>query len=299
MQKLPNYIKRVLILGHSGFVGTHLLSVFRQKSPDIQIFGVSFPNIDLSKQADAVSLSQYLHKDTAIIMLSGIKPNIRNDIISFEKNVAMVVNICKLLECYAIKNFIYISSAAVYGEDIHNTKITENTKIQIRSYYGLAKFVSEELLLKVLSKKNHSVLTILRPPTLYGSGDLNISYNPTGFLKKALKDEEITLWGLGEEKREFVYIDDMVNIIHHFTLHPYNGVVNIVSGISYSFDDALQIIAKLAGHPLNIVSKKRSKEKVDNIFYNRLFRKLLPDFHFTTLYEGIKKDFETERVKNI
>ena len=66
-----------------------------------------------------------------------------------------------------------MSSAAVYGEDIDNLNITEETPINIRSYYGNSKYASERLFCQVLSCSSSLPLAILRPPLVYGKGDEN------------------------------------------------------------------------------------------------------------------------------
>ena len=59
------------------------------------------------------------------------------------------------------------------------------------------------------NEKNIHNLAILRPTTIYG--DINIpTYCPSGFIRKALKENKIELWGNGDEVRDFFHIEDFV-----------------------------------------------------------------------------------------
>jgi len=290
-------LKRIIIFGHNGFIGSNIITFFQKQNPNIEIIGKSFPEIDLTKEEDVFNLKNIFDMNTAIIMLSAIKPNIGNDPDAFTKNVRMVLNLCKVLQEKPVRRFIYFSSAAVYGEDVHNTSISEDTPINTRSYYGMAKYACERLLWKTFDEQENSSLFILRPTVIYGPGEKVISYNPAGFLKTILNHEKLTLWGDGTEKREFIYIDDVVRLVHYFTFHEYDGVLNLVSGKSYTFREAVDIISELVDFKINVDSRERTKNKVDNEFDNKLLVELLPNFKFTTLKEGIKKVYEYEFAK--
>ena len=57
-------------------------------------------------------------------------------------------------------------------------------------------------------------LLILRPSIVYGPGENIIAGSPSGFLKQIMnKKKKISLWGDGSEIRDFLYIDDLVNVI--------------------------------------------------------------------------------------
>jgi len=291
IRELKN-IKRIVILGHSGFIGSNLEHYLQEKYPNIELVGRALPSIDFTKEEELIALKDFFDTNTAVIMLAAIKPNIGNDLEAFTRNVQMVVNLCKLLQKNPVARLVYFSSAAVYGEDVHNLHITEETPINSRSYYGIAKYSCERLLWKTFNEQNNeqknSSLLILRPPVIYGPGEKEVIYNPAGFVKKALNHEKITLWGDGSEKREFIFIDDIIRIVDYFIFHDYKGILNVASGKSYTFKEIIRTLSKL-GLKAQLDSCKRTKEKVDNAFDNKLFVKLMPGFKFTSLEEGIKK----------
>lgn len=290
-------IKRILILGHSGFIGNHLMDFSVNNYPGIELIGKSIPEIDLTNLEDTEQISAFLDMNTAVIMCAVIKRQFGDNLDSFNNNLRMVMNLCRLIERNPVKRVVFFSSAAVYGEDIHNTNITEDTFICPTSYYGIAKYTSEVLLKKTFDKLKDSSLFILRPPLIYGPNDLGATYGPAGFIKAALNREKITLWGDGTELREFIFIEDIVKIVANLVFSSFEGVVNISSGKSSSFRDILDIVSDLSGIEPEIFSRPRTKDKVDNQFCNNKFVDLFGAFEFTALKEGIKKTIDFEKEK--
>jgi len=290
--KQPEEIKRILILGHTGFVGSNLEEFLCKHLSGVEIIGYSSSTMDLTREEKITELSDKLDSATAVVMCSMLKKEAGDNLDSFSRNMAMTINLCRLLEKYSVRRFVYISSTAVYGEEIQNNNITEETGVQPTSYYGMAKFTSECMYRKVFAAQQQSSLLILRPPLIYGAGDRSAAYGPAGFIRKALASEPITLWGNGLEKREFIFIDDMVEIMASLILNKFEGVVNIVSGQSNTFKDILDIVSSLTTNLLEINTRERSKHKVDHGFSNKKLIQLLPGISFTSLDEGVRKTFD-------
>lgn len=290
-----NNIKRIVILGHNGFIGSHLTESFKAEYPEIEFIGKSMPEVDLTRAEDAKNMSSCFDMDTAVIMCAAIKRQFADDQESFDKNVKIVMNLCDLLVSHPVRRFIFFSSASVYGEDIHNARITEDTPVCPTSYYGIAKYTCERLLMKNFATTNKGSLFIMRPPLVYGPKDTGSTYGPAGFIKAALSNKKITLWGDGAELREFIFVDDIVRVVKRLAFSSLTDIVNIASGKSVSFKDILDIISRLTGNVLTVDSRKRTKDKVDNKFSNDKFVKLFNDFSFTSFEEGIKKTIQFER----
>jgi len=289
-------IQRVVILGHNGFIGSQVMRAFSENAPaDIELIGRSFPELDLTKWDDVATLTDIFDMNTAVVLLSGIKKQMGDTLEIFSQNMEMVVNFCNLLREYPVKRLVYFSSAEVYGEDVPNTSISEETPVHPVSFYGVAKYASEGLLRKVIHSNKDSSLVILRPPLIYGMGDTSRGYGPTGFVWLAANAKEITLWGDGTELREFVSVEDLARVTYHLTFHSYDGVVNVATGQSHSFQEVLGIISRLIDQPLQVNSRPRTKGKVDQGYTNHLLKNLLPDFNFTDLNDGIQKMFTTIR----
>jgi UDP-glucose 4-epimerase len=289
-----NNIRRVLILGHTGFIGGHLERFLRIQWPELEVVGWSFPAIDLTTETGMSSLSGLFDLKTAVIVCAGVKRQLGDNLDTFSQNMKIAINLCRRLQEQSVRCLVFFSSAAVYGEEIHNTAITEETPIQPTSYYGLAKYVSECLLRKAVAQPGPGSLLILRPTLVYGPGDVSGGYGPSGFVRAALAGQPITLWGDGSEQREFIFVEDLVRIVCRLALHDYDGVLNIATGHSYSFKDVLEIISRLVQGKMQVNSRPRTKNKVDHGFNNTSLTNLLPDFVFTSLEEGICRTFIAE-----
>ena len=290
--------KLILILGHNGYIGNRLYNAFCNRYTNINVVGKSFPEIDLTKKDDVESLSKHFTLDTFIVMCSGIKKQYGDTQNIFIENMAMIENVCQLMKKRPVKRFIYFSSAEVYGEAIHNINIKENTSVHPSSYYGIAKYASERLLQKVIENNTKCSLLILRPALVYGPDEGKSFYGPYGFLKSAINKEVITLWGAGDEFREFIFIDDLIEVVMRLVFHEFAGVINIVSGRSNTFKEIINIISNLIPS-INVNSRNRSKFKVDQAYDNKLLQDLLPDISFTNLADGIKIIYENEIHKNL
>lgn len=290
-------IKRIVILGHTGFIGSHLENFFKNNT-NIAVVGKDLPLVDLTNYSSVLSLKDFFDMDTAVIMCSAIKRDQGDNTDNFLKNIKMVINICRLMETYPVKRFLFFSSAAVYGEDIHNLNISEKTDINPTSYYGMAKYISERLLRKTFDSKDNSNLIIVRPTVIYGPGD-RPCYGPSGFINSAVNGEAITLWGDGTEKREFIFIEDAIKLINNLIFDEYDGVLNVASGKSYAFSEIIDMVSSLTNSNIEINSRERTKNKVDNEFDNSALLKIFPEFTFTPLKEGIQKTVESLKSRKI
>jgi UDP-glucose 4-epimerase len=281
-------LRRIVLLGANGFIGSRLEAAFRRQHPSLELAGFSFPGLDLTQQPAAESLAGLFDQHTAVVMTAGVKRQWGDTLDAFSQNVGMAANVARLLQSHPVRRFIFFSSAAVYGEEHHDEHITEETPVHTTSFYGIAKFASECVLRKALV----TGFVAIRPPLIYGPGDTSKSYGPAGFVYAATHGEPITLWGDGDEKREFVFVDDVVELTARLVFHDFDGVLNVASGRARTFREAADIVCRSA--PTTITSRPRSKPRVDHGFRNGRLVRLFPDFSFHGLEDGIGKTLEAE-----
>jgi UDP-glucose 4-epimerase len=279
---------KVIILGHSGFIGSRLMYLL-SRSGNIEVIGHSLPEIDLTNSNNVDKLVSNLNSDCTIVMLAAVKRQFGDNLEVFGKNMAIVRSFCHILENNPIKRLIFLSSAAVYGEETENKCINENSAINPTSYYGISKYSAECILRKICGVNQKTSLVCLRPPLVYGPGDAGMTYGPSGFTAAALQGVPITLWGDGLERREFIYIDDLCFVIENLLKSEFEGTLNVVSGESYCFTDIIDIL-KIGFANLEVNYQVRSKQKVDNTFDAYKMKSLLkPEFQFTSLSDGVSK----------
>lgn len=279
--------KRIIILGHTGLIGNALFMHLKRVCPDYEILGFSSQDINLESTQDTTKLAEYLQQDTCLIVCSFLKRQVGDNLEVFNRNIAMTNNLCQVLSGeHRVSRLIYLSSAAVYGEEVNNLQINEATAAQPTSYYGLAKFTAEGMLQMTLREQTCSLL-ILRPPAIYGPGDRSTGYDPAGFMKKAISGETITLWGDGTELRAFVFLNDLIEIMTNLIPDTYDGILNVADETSHTFRDIIETLEFILDQPVNWETRERTKAKVDHKFQNKAKHHLLSQWQYTSLENGL------------
>jgi UDP-glucose 4-epimerase len=257
----------------------------------VELIGRSLPALDLTVAEQADRLAELFTPETAVVSLAAIKRQLGDHLESFTANVQIATNLARVLARRPVGRFIFMSSAAVYGEETTNLAITEGTAPRAASYYGMAKLASELLLQKAAGL---AVLCV-RPPLIYGPGDQG-GYGPTGFIQSALRAESIVLWGDGSELREFVFVADAARVLAELVFNDCTGVVNLASGRSYNYREALAAVEQCLPLRAPVTSRPRSKGKADHGFDNARLRAMLPGCQFTSLEEGVRLTVASQRV---
>lgn len=283
---------RVLVLGHSGFIGGHLLAALGGDPLVASVAGVSLPGCDLTVRKHVEALRSRFLPGSVLIVCAAKKRQLGDDLEAFEQNVMMIANLCRVLkELPPLAKVIFFSSAAVYGEENHDVSITEETAIRPTSYYGAAKFAGECLLRKTLEPGTPVIA--LRPALVYGPGD-GAMYGPSGFIRSALAEDGIALWGDGSERREFVYVEDVAKLVQACVGSDFRGVLNVVNGRSDTFRELVREVGILRPG-IEVSERPRSKPKVDHAFDNSRLRELFPTWSPTPLTEGVRRTWQAAK----
>jgi UDP-glucose 4-epimerase len=255
----------------------------------IPVIGRSAAEIDLTRATSVAELTSLLDSGTAVVICAAIKKQLGDNLEVAAENLAITLNVCRALAARPARRIVFFSSAAVYGEDVQHDIISEMTGVVPTSYYGIAKFTAERLLLRTVGQRPDSSLLILRPALVYGPDEPADYYGPSGFLRMALGRMPITLWGDGTELREFLFIDDIVALARRLTFSGPTGVINLVSGTSYTYLQALDAIAAIIGERPGVTARPRTKAKVDHRFDASALRKTCPGFEFTSMQAGLQR----------
>jgi nucleoside-diphosphate-sugar epimerase len=281
-------LTRIIILGHSGFIGANLERQLQGIFPADAVLGRSLPEMDLTNLESARQLIPFLGQETAIVLCAAVKRQFGDTLEVYLKNMAIVENVAQIVAEHPVARLLFMSSAAVYGEETHNLAIDEETPVNPTSFYGMAKFTGECMLRRLVGNLGKTGLVFLRPPLIYGPGDKGRTYGPSGFSAAVKEGQPITLWGDGTELREFIYMEDLCRLILHLLEHSFTGPVNIVSGQRYCFADILGALRQL-GYSPEVHMRERSKQKADNAFIPTRLQTLLPSgFQFTPLVTGLQ-----------
>ena len=273
--------KKVIISGAAGFIGFHTSLFFLKKgyeilgidnlndSYDIKIkkkrisFLISdkkftFKKTDISDYSALKKIFINFCKKTSpklVINLAaktGVRKSTSDPNSYYESNVIGCLNIARLASLYKINNLIHASTSSVYGNSPKKSFDIEDQTDKPYSNYAASK-KSSEVLLYAFHKLNKINITILRFFTVYGPyGRPDMS--PFIFIESNLRKNKINLFGTGNQKRDFTYIDDIVlGIYKSRNLKKYN-ILNLGNNKPIKINLLLENIEKFSNFK-NLVTK--------------------------------------------
>ena len=228
-------MKTVFITGASGFIGSNLAKRILTTEPDTKVIGLDnmndyydvrikearlaglqkFENYPFIKGnlADKVlvnSIFEQYHPDIVVNLgaQAGVRYSITNPDAYIESNMIGFYNVLEACRHYPVEHLVYASSSSVYGS---NKKVPYSTDDKVDnpvSLYAATK-KSNELMAHAYSKLYNIPSTGLRFFTVYGpAGRPDMAY--FGFTNKLVNGETIKIFNYGNCKRDFTYVDDIV-----------------------------------------------------------------------------------------
>jgi UDP-glucose 4-epimerase len=274
--------KRIVIIGSSGIISVNLQKKLKEKK--LKFITIGRKNINLKKDKSYKALKKKIKSHDIVIFVSAEAP--AKNMQMFFNNMKICDNICEALKEKKINKIIYISSDAVYSDSLK--KINEKSKTLPNSIHGMMHLM-REINLQINFKNK---LCILRPTLIYGFGDSHQGYGPNRFVNFAKKDKDIFLFGKGEEKRDHIYIDDLINILLRCIKGNKLGIFNLASGMVNSFNKIAKTVVRLSGSKSKIFNTKRIGLMPHNgyrPFNVNFIKKNFQNIELNTIEDGIKK----------
>ncbi|MAJ90291.1 MAG: hypothetical protein CMD08_03350 [Flavobacteriales bacterium] len=251
--------EKILITGGSGFVGTNLIAKLSSEKYDIFsldtadpkkiIDKINYINMDI-RSREINNLINKINPDIIVhlaaqasVSISSKNPQLDNDI-----NLNGSLNLFLSSITSKLKKFIFFSTGgAIYGEKI-GKKFNEDDLPKPLSPYGISKLNFENYLNYFSSQGiSNSEITILRPSNIYGPWQ-----NPYGeagvvsiFGNKMLRNENISIFGTGNEYRDYIFVDDVIDFIFQVLDLKITGTYNLSSGISTKTIEIYNNISKI------------------------------------------------------
>ena len=227
--------KTVFITGASGFIGSNLAKRILTTEPETKVIGLdnmndyydvrikearlaelqkfenyTFIKGNLADKALINSIFEQYHPDIVVNLgaQAGVRYSITNPDAYIESNMLGFYNILEACRHYPVEHLVYASSSSVYGS---NKKVPYSTDDKVDnpvSLYAATK-KSNELMAHAYSKLYNIPSTGLRFFTVYGpAGRPDMAY--FGFTNKLVNGETIKIFNYGNCKRDFTYVDDIV-----------------------------------------------------------------------------------------
>lgn len=166
---------------------------------------------------------------------------------AIEVNVLGTLNVLELARKLDAQRVVYASSVAVYGEPQY-LPIDENHPLSPANLYGLTKLMGEQLLWRYSEDYGLSVIA-LRYFNVYGPRMRRGPYAGVvyRFIEALMSGEAPTIFGDGEQTRDFVYVYDVAEANLKALESSYTGAVNIGSGIEISVNRLYRIVCSAIG----------------------------------------------------
>jgi nucleoside-diphosphate-sugar epimerase len=281
-------LNRVVILGANSFIGKAITKKFI--SQNIKPVLVTRKNADLEKKQSFNKLKKILKKNDTIIFIAAVAP-VKN-IEMLNQNLLICKNIIESLKIKKPNHVIYLSSDAVYSDS--KNKINEKSETTPESFHGFMHLIRENMLKELNCKK-----TFVRPTLVYGSDDPHNGYGPNKFIRCAQNNEEIFLFGKGEERRDHIHVDNVADIVSTVAIKKIDGIINAVSGNVISFNEIAKNLKKIYPN-LVIKNLKRNGPMPHNgyrAFDNKLLKKYFPKLYLIKLSDWIKNKDEFKKIK--
>jgi len=284
--------------GYNGFIGTSLTSKLKKYN----IIGISDKNkiatknvTPLIKNITKIKNSDIKSSAKTIIHLAAVSDITfcnNNPNRCFEVNVG---GTNKLLEMARIKDadVIFASSSHVYNNPV-KLPIKEDDKISPSSIYSSSKIMAETLC-KTYSEVYGLNITILRLFSVYGPN--SPKHNLVLNIIKQIKTKNEILLGNINTKRDFVYIDDVVDAFYNVTTSQKKGfnIYNISTNKSTSIKEISKKIMKFNKRKIPIIIDKNKIRKNDILEIRGTYSKFKKDYNWKPkieLEEGIRKSFK-------
>ena len=260
--------KKVLVTGGAGFIGSNLVRHLLKNENSVTVLDNfmsgyrsnldSFPSVRIIEGdvRDRTAVEEAIQGAEVVFHLAasvGNKRSIDHPLIDAEINVLGTLQILEAARKAGVRKIVTSSSAGIFGE-LKTMPIKEDHPVEPDSPYGCTKLCEEKLCL-VYAKLYQIEAVCLRYFNVYGPNQRFDSYGDAIpiFVFHMLRNETLIIYGDGEQTRDFVHVDDVVQAnIKAAESIGFSGALNIASGTSVTVNRLVEIITKDAANTIKI-----------------------------------------------
>ena len=257
----------VLVTGGAGFIGSNLVDALLAKGHSVRILDdmstgkrsnlpMDNPKVELIEGdvADASLVTRVMAGCSAVVHLAAVasvQASVDDPVRTHQSNFIGTLNVCEGMREAGIKRVIFASSAAVYGNNGEGESIVEDTPKAPLTPYASDK-LSSEYYLDFYRRHHGFEPAIFRLFNVFGprqdpsspySGVISI------FSERAVKGLPITIFGDGEQTRDFIYVGDLVQILVQAVeaRQVEEGAVNVGLNKATTLKQMLEALSEVVG----------------------------------------------------
>jgi GDP-L-fucose synthase len=253
--------KRVWVAGHRGMVGSAL--VRRLQTERCELITAGRDEVDLTRQSDTEAWMKDAKPQIILLAaarVGGIQANNTYPVDFLYDNLLIEANIIRAAWQAGVDKLLFLGSSCIYPREA-TQPITENSLLTgplepTNEWYAIAKIAGIKLCQAFRRQYGCDFISAM-PTNLYGPGDNfhpQNSHVPAALLRRmhdAKRDRapDVTVWGTGRPRREFLYVDDMADACI-FLLKHYSGDqhVNVGTGVDIPIGDFAQLVKRTVGY---------------------------------------------------
>lgn len=302
----------ILITGGAGFIGSHILAQLQgRRDMDVVVFdnlssgskehvpaGMELVEGDVCDEAAVDALFADHHFDAVIHLAAQtmVPTSVEQPVLDCQINLEGVLHVLEACRIHGTGHILFSSSAAVYGDNLH-IPLKETERLVPTSPYGITKMATEHYL-RVYHELYGMDATVFRFANVYGErqGEKGEGGVVSIFCKLLSQRQGITVFGDGNQTRDFVYAGDIAKAI--IRALPLKGchTMNVSTGQETSINDLIRSFEKAVGYTVPVqYTAPRTGDILRSVLSNETLKRDLGFVPAMDLEEGIRRTYDWYR----
>lgn len=302
----------ILITGGAGFIGSHILAQLQgRRDMDVVVFdnlssgskehvpaGMELVEGDVCDEAAVDALFADHHFDAVIHLAAQtmVPTSVEQPVLDCQINLEGVLHVLEACRIHGTGHILFSSSAAVYGDNLH-IPLKETERLVPTSPYGITKMTTEHYL-RVYHELYGMDATVFRFANVYGErqGEKGEGGVVSIFCKLLSQRQGITVFGDGNQTRDFVYAGDIAQaIIRALPLKGYH-TMNVSTGQETSINDLIRSFEKAVGYTVPVqYTAPGTGDILRSVLSNEALKRDLGFVPAMDLEEGIRRTYDWYR----
>lgn len=302
----------ILITGGAGFIGSHILVQLQgRRDMDVVVFdnlssgskehvpaGMELVEGDICDEAAVDALFADHHFDAVVHLAAQtmVPFSVDHPVEDCQINLEGVLHVLEACRTHGTGHILFSSSAAVYGDNLH-IPLKETERLVPTSPYGITKMTTEHYL-RVYHELYGMDATVFRFANVYGErqGEKGEGGVVSIFCKLLSQRQGITVFGDGNQTRDFVYAGDIAQaIIRALPLKGYH-TMNVSTGQETSINDLIRSFEKAVGYTVPVqYTAPRTGDILRSVLSNEALKRDLGFVPEMDLEEGIRRTYDWYR----